>query len=746
MGAPQTSPLELPPAAAADRLAVRSFGPFTFDPGRRLLRKGEREIAVPPRVLSVLDVLLQHAGEVVAKQALIDTVWKDAFVTDTSLAEAISALRQTLGDDPQGPTYIQTLHRRGYRFVAPVSTAGGPGPRLAAATAAGDAAAAVVSPSIARELVPWSVAVLCAALAIAAVWQYTARTPDAAVPTTRFAITAAPGTRFDDRAPALAVSPDGSVMAWAGCDDADCRLYVRPIDSVEPAAIASTRGARAPFFSPDGQWIAYFADGRLMKVPSRGGEPTAIADAPTPLGGAWIGESIVFAGSPIGGLMRVAADGGEPRPMTVPHESAGEVRHTWPAHVPGTRALLFVVESSPAADARDGAGVLAAVSLDTIGAPGSAAAAPWRTLFSGVTIARGAAADAIVFGRNSEIYGVKFDPLRLAAAGVPRPLVAGVATARGHAQFALSANGTLLHAIAGAQPETPPRRDPDRDPLTRFRDAVLSPDGSRIAAVNVEGTRAEIWIVDVRRGAATRLMHTGISASPVWSADGGTVYFANRTNGAFEIWKGRADGGSAPRRVLAGERHAFPLSASPEGARLAILSTAPSTRADISLLPLGGGAAPSPIVQSPFDEGAASFSPDSTMIAYQSAATGRWEVYVQRIADARQIVVSTAGGERPIWTKDGLYYQSGRSIVRATIQAAGEGPIVQSAETVAVSGEEREALQRGAILQGVAPDGHVLIAGGSTDTADRTSSAIASLGWLREVRPLLGPPDAQLPR
>ena len=106
------------------RLPCLAFGPFTFDAQTRLLSRDGREIALPPRVLGVLELLLHRAGDVVSRQELIDTVWKDAFVTDTSLAEAVSVLRQALGDEPQSPTYIQTLHRRGYRFVAPVSTAG----------------------------------------------------------------------------------------------------------------------------------------------------------------------------------------------------------------------------------------------------------------------------------------------------------------------------------------------------------------------------------------------------------------------------------------------------------------------------------------------------------------------------------------------------------------------------------------------------------------------------------------------
>src|SRR5438067_11070189 len=94
-----------------------SFGSFAFDPQSRLLWRDGAQTALPRRVLGVLELLIERAGQVVARQDLLDRVWKDAFVTDTSLAEAVSFLRQALGDGPQSPRYIQTAHRRGYRFL-----------------------------------------------------------------------------------------------------------------------------------------------------------------------------------------------------------------------------------------------------------------------------------------------------------------------------------------------------------------------------------------------------------------------------------------------------------------------------------------------------------------------------------------------------------------------------------------------------------------------------------------------------
>jgi DNA-binding winged helix-turn-helix (wHTH) protein len=96
------------------------FGPYRFEPGNGLWRDGQ-EVALPPRALGILDALIARPGEVVAKQRLIDAVWKDAFVTEASLLEAIKVLRDALADDRHKPTYIQTVHRRGYRFIAPVA-------------------------------------------------------------------------------------------------------------------------------------------------------------------------------------------------------------------------------------------------------------------------------------------------------------------------------------------------------------------------------------------------------------------------------------------------------------------------------------------------------------------------------------------------------------------------------------------------------------------------------------------------
>jgi serine/threonine-protein kinase len=680
----------------------------------------------------VLELLLERAGDIVPRQELLDRVWKDAFVTDTSLAEAVSVLRQTLGDDPQSPSYVQTVHRRGYRFVSPVTRAGAEAPHHAPAPAEPPGRAEVVRPSLGRELIPWSAAILSAAVATTAVWQLTAARDSSAPTRARFTIAAAGGTSFDDRAPAVAVSSDATQLAWSACDAAGCRLYLRPLDQLEPRQLAGTDGAYAPFFSPDGESIGFFADGRLKKIAVDGGEPVTLADAAEPLGGTWAGRDIIFAAGTMSGLLRIPEGGGRPQTLTVPASARGEVRHSWPAAVPGGRTLLFTIEGAPGGVS---AGSLGALSLED-------ARASWRTLLAGVGLVMAAAPDVVVFSRGADLQAVPFDPLRLTLAGEPRTVASNVSTADGRAHVALSSGGDLLF-VPGERGDA--RRvawwsragiaDVAAD-TRRLRYPRLAPDGRRIAAVGDGESRTDVWVADLDRGAATRLTYDRINSSPVWGADGRTVFFASRDGGAFEIWSRDADGASPPKRVLRSDSHAFPGAASPDRSTLAVVLGTSQGGTDIFLLPLAGGP-PSALVQSPFDDDAPAFSPDGSLLAYQSAETGRWQVYVHRLRDGRRAVVSTGGGERPVWSRDGsaIYYATAGGLARTAVRQTPDGLSIGNAEPLPVP--------PGARIAGIAADGRILLDSRAPAGAARATLA---LGWLRDVRQIIGPATTVLPR
>jgi serine/threonine-protein kinase len=535
------------------------------------------------------------------------------------------------------------------------------------------------------------------------------------------------------------------MVAWSACDREGCRIFTRGLDQIDPAPIDGTLGGRAPFFSPDGRWLGFFANGRLAKVALAGGAVVTIADAPATFGAVWIDREIIFAGSPTGGLMRVSSDGGEPRLLTSPKEADGEVRHAWPAVVPGTDVLLFTIDRTFAINAPAIPGTLAALSLTS---PNETPTS-WRTLLDNVSLARAVGRDTIVFARESELHAVSFDPVRLAISGAPRAIKGQLATSNGRAHFAISDTGSLVHAVGpdqGSQTlvffQIPAHLDRATADNLALREPAISPDGARVAGINLQGPGAGIWISDSERANATRLVHKDINASPVWSSDGRSIFYAARSNGVFEIWRREVEGAAPATRVFGSDHHAFPLASSPDGTLLAFLQTSDHARADIWLLSLADGAT-RPIVQSPFDDVAASFSPDSQLLAFQSAETGRWEIYVQRLRDGRRALLSSGGGERPVWTRSGLYYQSGAAVVRRAVTTDRDAIRIENAQDNPDKRADSYAvLDRQAVLEAASPDGQLLVSR-SDSTA---TSAIVSLEWGRDVRALLGPPASALPR
>jgi len=442
-------------------------------------------------VLGVLDLLVSRAGEIVPRQALIDAVWKDAFVTDTSLAEAISFLRQTLGDDPQSPTYVQTVHRRGYRFVAPVHDVE---PAITPVRLSPESAPTPDDfPTVAGHLIPWTIALLSLGLAASAVWWHTHIQP-VVPPVVRLAIEASPGTELDVRAPALALAPDGSRVAWSACSASGCSLYLRPVDDLAASPVAGSDDASAPFFSPDGRWVGFFAGGKLKKAAVAGGSPVTLTDAPQTYGAAWLDDGrIVFAASAYGGLLAVSDRGGEPAALTQPDARSGELRHAWPAVIAGGRAIVFTIASSPLA----GAPARIAILTDPAAKPPA-----WRTLVDGADLARPAGRDHLVFSRGDELHAVYFDASRLATAGPEQLVQAGIAAM----QFTVSESGALAYAARPADRGISWVNGlPEGSRPAMLDSPALSPDRRRLAG----GQRGDVRRVERHAGPGAAVSGTG---------------------------------------------------------------------------------------------------------------------------------------------------------------------------------------------------------------------------------------------
>jgi DNA-binding winged helix-turn-helix (wHTH) protein/Tol biopolymer transport system component len=708
-----------------------SFGPFAFDRQSRLLWRNGAEVALPPRVLGVLEVLMDRPGQVVARQDLLDGVWKDAFVTDTSLAEAISFLRQALGDDPQAPRYIQTVHRRGYRFLPPLieelapQTVTPAEPSNAALRGVTSepivnvadrdrAASATVRPSIAWESWPWSVAVLSTVLMTTVLWRGMHQPAPEAPLVARFEIQPAPGTGFDRSGPSLAVSADGRTLAWSACDatSAACALYVRPVDRIDPIRVSGSDGAVSPFFSPDGRWIGFFADGKLKKIAVSGGSASIIADASSPGGASWGADGrIVFAGLPAGGLSMVADQGGAVTPLTSPRRERGEVRHRNPSWLSDEATIVFSIASSPLPDAPGEAAVLP---------PGGTT---WRTLRSGVTRVAPAGPGYLLFSTGGDLQATTFNEGTLTLTGGADSVLASVSGGDGVSQFAVSASGTLaaLRSPRGGRVAWSDRPDADVGSIARLTSLAIAPDSRRAAGVIADGNGSDVWIADLVSGVLTRLTYGGTNVSPAWSADGQRVFFATRGAGPFAVASREVNTLADARSIAGPTTHVFPSSVARDG-RIAVTTVLPGGRTTVAILPPGGGA-PAIFDDGPFDEASPAFSPDARWLAIESDESGRTDVFVRALPDGRRFPVSTDGGSHPVWSADGrfVFFHAGARVMRAAFDASRDPPV-----------QKPEALfdAAGARVIAIAPSGRALV----EHPLEGSDRAVIVLQWLRELR------------
>jgi serine/threonine-protein kinase len=480
------------------------------------------------------------------------------------------------------------------------------------------------------------------------------------------------------RGSAVAISPDGLKLVFVAGTGGRTGLYLRSLDQFDSTALPGTDGAANPFFSPDGQWVGFFAGGKLKKIALSGGQPVSVCDAPSSRGEAWsLDDVIFFTPSSGSGLWRVAAGGGKPEEVTKRQE--GELSHRWPQVLPDGRTVIFTVWNDTGFEAAR----IVAQSLTT---------GERRVLVEGGSYARIVFADAaertgyLIYARASGLLAAPFDAERLQLTGPPVPMVDGVVTnLSGGAHFSVSRDGALVY-IAGGLAESARRvavvdRKGTARPLATIRGMSLffqvSPDGKRLARSNPAGPNRDIWIHDLDRNTATRLTYRDNSSYPIWTPDGTRVVFSSGLPDPNLYWKS-ADGSGAEERLTTSPHAQFPGAFSPDGTILVYVENRPSAGSDLWILPFEGDRTPRPFLQTPFNESEAAFSPDGKWLAYQSNESGVFEVYVQSFpSGGRKWQISTDGGRWPLWARNGreIFYRNRNGMMAVAVGAepAGSG-------------------------------------------------------------------------
>ncbi len=465
----------------------------------------------------------------------------------------------------------------------------------------------------------------------------------------------------------LAISPDGSRVVYVGKRGNSRQLYLRSVDQWNAVPIPGTEGAENPFFSPDSQSVAFFADNKLKKVSLGGGLPATLCGTETVLGGTWGADDTIVMGGFTSGLWRVSAAGGTSRKLAAPDLSQSERAYLWPQLLPGGKSVLFTIWTGSSFDEAR----IAVADLET---------GQHRTIFEGGTDARYLPTGHLLYERGGSLLAVPFDAKRLRTKGSPVTVLAGVLSGvtNGESHFDFSLDGSLAYLPGGVQVTERTlvwvdRRGaevPISETRQNFAEPALSPDGRRLA-VTVQGATFDIWVYEVERDILTRLSFGLDDSTPAWTRDGKRVAWTSTRGGRPNIFWKNADESGPEERLTTSEHTQYPQSFSPDGKVLLFLDVDPSTGDDLWILPLEGDRKPHPFLRTPFKEHWASFSPDGGWIAYASDESGREEVYVTPYpGPGGRVRISPDGGSQSVWSPTGkeLFYRQGDRMMAVAIQ------------------------------------------------------------------------------
>ena len=540
-----------------------------------------------------------------------------------------------------------------------------------------------------RQAIPWTVAVLAlaAALTMLALWA-----PWRAVPVRPPArITAdigIDGTLAVTIGPAAVISPDGRTAAFVVAPPAGrTGLYIRRLEELHATRLNGTDDAYAPFFSPDSQWIGFFASGKLKKVAVSGGAAVTLCAAANGRGGSW-GEDGTIVFQPTVGprslLHKVSAAGGSPTPIG--KLMPDEVSQRWPQILPGGKAVLYSANTK-------GIGWDDA-SLNVQPLEGGDPAVVLRGGYHG----RYSRSGHLLYIRDETLFSVPFDAERLELRGSPVPIIEGVLVSptTGGAQFSIADSGTLLYlpgkSLRTELPVTWMEQSGKTSTLRTepadWSSPRFSPDGRKLAMTIGSGAAADIWIYEWARDTIRKFTFgNGNDSAPVWTADGLRIAFASsseKDSTTNLFWK-RADGTGEQQRLTESPDSQVPVSFHPSGRYLAFTERKPDTSTDIMILTLEGEektgwkvGRPTAFIPTPANESGAAFSPDGRWLAYLSTESGMPEIYVRPFPGGEgKWKISSAGGFFPIWSRARreLFYlePSSQAPIMVATYEAGEG-------------------------------------------------------------------------
>jgi serine/threonine protein kinase len=458
----------------------------------------------------------------------------------------------------------------------------------------------------------------------------------------------------------VAISPDGSTLAWTEKRNEQTTLYVRSLAESEPRAILRAESLITPFFSPDGEWVGFFSGGQLKRIPTQGGQPQTLADANSHTGAEWGRDGKIYFGDELGGISTIPETGGDPVSLTAPPI---EMRHRWPSVLPGGKGVLY----SEGHLQNWGGSRIFVKPTD----------APAKLLIEGGTAPTYVRTGHLIYAKEGALMAAAFDLDRLAVVGTAVPVLDTVLQDRssGAVQYSVSDDGSLLyapgdygeaeHVLVWVEPDG--RETPLPFPARHYQQPRLSP-GDRKLALRIGTSNQNIWVYDLDDGSATRLTFEGSNDFPVWSPEGARVAFQSLRNGRSQVYWRRIDGSEATQPLTFSDTYLAPQCFAPDG-KLLLVEAKEQGRTDIVWRPPDGGEL-EPFLATEHFENSAMISPDGRFLAYRSDESGVYEIYVQTFPPTgAKWQVSTEGGNEPLWSRDGrrIFYRVGKKMMAVAV-------------------------------------------------------------------------------
>ena len=519
---------------------------------------------------------------------------------------------------------------------------------------------AVPRPAVWRR--PVLVALLTAVVIGLAVWGVMRPRPQLPALIARFPIPLATEEAFSgtDRR-IVALSPNGRHVAYTANEG----LMLRPLDQLQAQRIPDTDGARNPFFSPNGQQIGFWADGRLKRVSVSGGAPVTVGEASNPLGASWGADDMILYGQESAGIWRVPATGGTPEQVIFVEEDGDA---SGPQMLPGGGWVLFT--RRPSGFSWEEAQIVVH----------SLATGEQIVLIDGGRDARYLPTGHLVYGSDGVLLAVPFDLATRQVTGGAVPLVEGVAgggTGSNAMRFAIRVRALVyVPGVAGGRLEPVwVDRDGQEEAIPvggqEYRRLRVSPDGTSVAVEVEDPANSDVWILNVDRETLTRLtFDAGFDGHPIWTPDGARVVFSSDRDGGGLFWKA-ADGTGEVERLLERSTRVRAYAWATDGRLLFEESGSGPADTDIAALAVGGDSRVDAVLDTEFDETHPALSPDGRWLAYQSDESGEDEIFVRPFpnTDEGKWQVSTAGGREPVWSPDGqgLFYRGAGSLMTVPV-------------------------------------------------------------------------------